>query len=107
MMEGPYTIGIIEVQDMTVTPWLANYPFSDPMFQNFQVQQYDTVAGVNPITTYDAPAPEKEAEKVETPEERKDRLDKELATLKAKANPTAADLKRIAVIEAAETEESK
>jgi hypothetical protein len=42
---------------MTVTAWLSNYPWSDPIFQNFEVQQYLSVSGVNPAQTYDAPAP--------------------------------------------------
>lgn len=42
---------------MAVIPWLSNYPFSDPIFQNFEVQQYLTVSGVNPAQTYDIVAP--------------------------------------------------
>jgi hypothetical protein len=43
---------------MAVTPWLANYPFSDPIFQSFTVQQYLTVAGVSSVQTYTEKAPE-------------------------------------------------
>lgn len=46
---------------MAITPWLANYPWSDPIFQSFEVQQYLTVSGVNPAQTYAAKAPELEA----------------------------------------------
>jgi hypothetical protein len=42
---------------MAVTPWLGNYPWSDPIFQNFQVQQYLTISGVNPAQTYDLESP--------------------------------------------------
>ena len=42
---------------MAVTAWLANYPFSDPLFQFFQVQQYLTQPGVNPAQTYTVAAP--------------------------------------------------
>jgi hypothetical protein len=52
---------------MTVTPWLANYPFSDPYFQNFNVQQYLTVSGVNPTQTYALEAPVEDDE-IEAPE---------------------------------------
>jgi hypothetical protein len=49
---------------MSVTPWLASYPFSDPIFQNFQVQQYYTVTGtVGSAQMYDVKAPEVEEEK--------------------------------------------
>jgi hypothetical protein len=48
---------------MAVTPWLASYPYSDPIFQYFTVQQYLTVAGVSAVQTYDAPAPGVLAEK--------------------------------------------
>lgn len=51
---------------MTVTPWLANYPFSDPMFQNFNVQQYLTVSGVNPTQTFSVEDPDE----VESPAEK-------------------------------------
>lgn len=42
---------------MAVTAWLSNYPWSDPIFQNFQVQQYLTVSGVNPVQTYTLESP--------------------------------------------------
>lgn len=42
----------------TGMPTPTCYPFSDPVFQNFEVQQYLQVSGVNPAQTYAAPAPE-------------------------------------------------
>ena len=42
---------------MAVTPWLANYPWSDPFFQEFTVQQYLTISGVNPAQTYTLKSP--------------------------------------------------
>lgn len=48
---------------MAVTPWLASYPFSDPIFQNFNVQQYTTVSGVVAQPgLFTEKAPEKPAE---------------------------------------------
>ena len=42
---------------MAITAWLGNYPYSDPIFQYFQVQQYLTQPGVNPAQTYTMIAP--------------------------------------------------
>jgi hypothetical protein len=51
---------------MAVTPWLATYPFSDPLFQNFNVQQYYTVTGVvGPSQMYETKAPEVEEKPAE------------------------------------------
>lgn len=48
---------------MAVVPWLSNYPFSDPYFQEFQVQQYLPLGTAGPSQTYAVTAPEAEAEK--------------------------------------------
>jgi hypothetical protein len=77
---------------MTVTPWLANYPWTDPIFQNFEVQQYLSVSGVNPAQTYDLDAPgivNKERDKAAS--------DKAIAetAAKAKADAEAAEANKL------------
>lgn len=81
----------------------ADYPFTDPVFQNFTAQQYVTLGTAGAAQTYSevAPAIEKAPEHVETYDERKVRLNKELAGLKAKDKLTAKDKARMAVVEAA------
>lgn len=62
---------------MAITPWVASYPFSDPIFQSFNVQQYYTQSGVvGPTQMYSEKAPElpekvEEAEVVEAEVEEK------------------------------------
>ena len=43
-------------------PSATNYPFSDPIFQLFNVQQILVASGVSTGQLYDAPAPELPAE---------------------------------------------
>lgn len=79
---------------MAVTPWLANYPFSDPIFQNFETQQYDQVSGVNPAQTYDVKDPVAEERAA---------LEKELTDLKKAEGASDADVaKALAEVEKSE-----
>lgn len=86
---------------MAVTAWLANYPFSDPIFQFFQVQQYLTVSGVNPTQTYSEHAPVKEV--AEPVKKSKVDLEKELSELKKAEGVSEDEVKKIvADVEAGE-----
>jgi len=44
---------------MALTPWLASYPFSDPYFQYFTVQQYlSPSVAINPVQVYTGKDPD-------------------------------------------------
>jgi hypothetical protein len=96
----------------------ADYPFTDPIFQQFNVQQYVTLGTAGAAQTYSVEAPKDEtlhaeddvaaeettpdaANKPETPAQRKARLKGELAALDEKDTLTAKEKARKAQIESA------
>ncbi len=89
---------------VTVNP--AEYPLTDPVFQNFTAQQNLTLGTAGAASTYSEVAPVEPSEEVTKPEtnaQRKARLRRELAALKAKneAELTEAERARMLVVEAA------